>query len=449
MASKIPADNPKTLGVEATGKAANSIGGATRPTSGDNLEQASGESDDDADDHGTKAVATAVDGGAKKKKTKKRKPKKKAPTVQTDPPSVLISKLFPKSYPKGEEVEYVNENRYRTTDEEKRHLDNLNSDFLSDYRQAAEAHRQVRQWAQKSIKPGQTLLDIANSIEDSVRRVVGHDGLAEGDALAAGMGFPTGLNLDAVAAHYSPNAGDKTVLQQSNVMKVDIGIHVNGRIVDSAFTMAFDPTYDNLLAAVKDATNTGVREAGIDVRLGELGGLIQEAMESYECEISGTAYPIKAIRSLCGHTILPYSIHGTKSVPAVRTSDATKMEEGDVFAIETFGSTGTGRVYDHGEVSHYALRRDAPRNPELRLSSARSLLSAIRKNFGTIPFCRRYLDRIGQEKYLLGLNTLVKAGIVEDYPPLVDRKGSYTAQFEHTILLRPTVKEVISRGEDY
>jgi methionyl aminopeptidase len=311
--------------------------------------------------------------------------------------------LFPNdNYPKGEEVEYKNENRYRTTDEEKRHLDNVNSDFLSDYRQAAETHRQVRQWAQKNIKPGQTLTEIANGIEDSVRRLVGHDGLSEGDAIIAGMGFPTGLNLDEITAHYSPNAGNKTVLQQNNVMKVDIGVHVNGRIVDSAFTMAFDPMYDNLLAAVKDATNTGVREAGIDVRLGELGGFIQEAMESYECEINGTTYPIKPIRNLTGHTILPYSIHGTKSVPAVKTNDTTKMEEGDVFAIETFGSTGNGRVYDQGEVSHYALRSDAPK-VDLRLSSAKSLLNTIKRNFSTIPFCRRYLDRLGQEKYLLGV----------------------------------------------
>jgi methionyl aminopeptidase len=296
----------------------------------------------------------------------------------------------------------VDENRYRITDEEKRHLDNINSDFLSDYRQAAETHRQVRQWAQKNIKPGQTLTDIANGIEDSIRRLVGHDGLSEGDAIIAGMGFPTGLNLNEIAAHFSPNAGNKTVLQQSNVMKVDIGVHVNGRIVDSAFTMAFDPMYDSLIAAVRDATNTGVRAAGIDVRLGELGGLIQEAMESYECEINGTTYPIKPIRNITGHTILHYSIHGTKSVPSVKTNDTTKMEEGDVFAIETFGSTGNGRVYDHGEVSHYALRSDTPL-VDLRLSSAKSLLKTIKKNFSTLPFCRRYLDRLGQEKYLLGV----------------------------------------------
>ena len=83
------------------------------------------------------------------------------------------------------------------------------------------------------------------------------------------------------------------------------------------------------------------------------------------------------------------------------------------------------------------------------VTSAKTLLNTINKNFGSLPFCRRYLDRLGQDKYLLGLNELVRSGIVEDYPPLVDVKGSFTAQLEHTILLRPNVKEVVSRGDDY
>jgi len=199
---------------------------------------------------------------------------------------------------------------------------------------------------------------------------------------------------------------------------------------------------------VKDATNTGVREAGIDVRVGDIGAAIQEAMESYEVEIGGTVFPVKAIRNLNGHDIKPFSIHGTKSVPIVKSTDQTKMEEGETFAIETFGSTGKGHVRDDMETSHYAKKADAP-NVALRLTSAKTLLSVINKNFGTLPFCRRYLDRLGQDKYLLGLNNLVASGIIEDYPPLVDIKGSYTAQFEHTILLRPNVKEVISRGDDY
>lgn len=356
------------------------------------------DSEDDAED------ATPAAGAAKKKKKRKPKKKKKNPTSQTEPPRVLVSQLFPnKNFPKGEEVEYKDENNYRTTNEEKRHLDNLNSEFLADYREAAEIHRQVRQYAQKVIKPGQSLTEIAETIEDSVRALTGHAGLEEGDALKAGMGFPCGLSLNHCAAHYTPNAGNKMVLQQNDVMKVDFGVHVNGKIVDSAFTMAFEHKYDPLLAAVRAATNAGIREAGIDARVGEIGGVIQEVMESYEVEIDGTTYPVKSIRNLTGHTILPYSIHGTKAVPIVKSNDQTKMEEGDVFAIETFGSTGNGYVRDDGEVSHYAKVGDVS-HVDLRLSSAKSLLNVINKNFGTLPFCRRYLDRLGQEKYLLGVS---------------------------------------------
>lgn len=298
MAAQAPTDGLAKLSVKeeaANGKAAtaSAANGAT------NGGAAADHEDDDSEDEAENNAPEAAGTGAAKKK-KKRKPKKKkkagAATQQSDPPRVLISQLFPNdSYPKGEEVEYVDENRYRTTSEEKRHLDNLNPQFLVDYRHGAETHRQVRQWAQKNIKPGQTLTEIANGIEDSVRALVGHDGLSEGDALVAGMGFPTGLNLNHIAAHYSPNAGNKMVLAQDDVMKVDIGVHVNGRIVDSAFTMAFNPKYQNLLDAVKAATNTGVKEAGIDARLGEIGEAIQETMESYEIELNGETFRIDLI----------------------------------------------------------------------------------------------------------------------------------------------------------
>lgn len=180
--------------------------------------------------------------------------------MQSSPPRVLLSNLFPgNQYPEGEIVEYRNENSFRTTNEEKRHLDRMNNDFLTDYRHGAEVHRQVRQWAQKTIKPGQTLTEIAEGIEDGVRALTGHQGLEEGDNLKGGMGFPTGLSLNHCAAHYTPNAGNKIVLQKEDVMKVDFGVHINGWIVDSAWTMTFDPVYDNLLAAVRDGTNTGVK----------------------------------------------------------------------------------------------------------------------------------------------------------------------------------------------
>ena len=330
-----------------TAKAA--ANGASREQNGDADHD---DSDDDDNEIVNGGGATAADGEVKKKKKKKPKKKKKAagaggPKQQTSPPRVKVSEIYTNGqYPAGEEVEYKNDNAYRTTNEEKRHLDRMNSDFVNEYRQAAVVHRQVRSWAQKNIKPGQTLTEIAEGIEDGTRYLTGHLGLEEGDNILGGVGFPTGLSRNNCAAHYTPNAGNKMVLDKDDVMKVDFGVHVNGRIVDSAFTMAFNPMYDNLLAAVKDATNTGIREAGIDVRVCDIGAAIQEAMESYEVEINGETYPVKSIRNLTGHNIGRWQIHGGKSVPIVKGGDQTKMEEGEVFAIETFGSTGKGYVHD-------------------------------------------------------------------------------------------------------
>lgn len=118
-----------------------------------------------------------------------------------------------------------------------------------------------------------------------------------------------------------------------DVCKIDFGTHIKGRIIDCAFTVAFNPTYDKLLEAVKDATNTGLREAGIDARLGEIGGKIQETMESYEVEIKGKVYPVKVVRNLNGHSIDPYKIHAGKTVPCVKTNTNEKMEEGEQYAI--------------------------------------------------------------------------------------------------------------------
>ena len=69
-------------------------------------------------------------------------------------------------------------------------------------------------------------------------------------------------------------------------------------------------------------------------------------MESYEVEVNGKTYPVKPVRNLSGHNIKQYQIHGGKSIPFVKTKDQTKMEEGEIFACETFGSTGRGSIID-------------------------------------------------------------------------------------------------------
>lgn len=384
---------------------------------------------------------------AAKKKRNRKKNAKSGPPKQTDPPTIAIKDLYPEgNYPVGQLMEHpgVDENTaiYRTTNAEKKALDAANIEWYNDFRLAAEAHRQTRQYMQSYIKPGMTMIEICERLEETSRKLIGEHGLD------AGLAFPTGCSLNHCAAHYTPNAGDTTVLQYDDVCKIDFGTHINGHIIDCAFTLTFDPKYDELLKAVKDATNTGIKTAGIDVRLCDVGKAIQEVMESYELEINGKTYPIKSIRNLNGHSIGSYRIHAGKTVPIVKGGEETKMEENEVFAIETFGSTGRGFVNDDMETSHY-MKNYNDSHSLLRLAGSKKLLNVINQNFGTLAFCRRWLDRLGQSRYLLSLKDLCDKGVIDPYPPLCDVKGCYTAQYEHTIILRPTYKEVVSRGEDY
>jgi len=364
---------------------------------------------------------------------------------QTEPPTIPIAELFEAGkMPIGEIQEHPGEhNAFRTTSEEKRAQDNISFEEYDNIRQAAECHRQVRRYAQSFIEPGIKLSEMCERLEEKNRELVQEAGLGRG------IGFPTGCSLNHVAAHYTPNPGDDTVLSYGDVMKVDFGTQINGRIIDCAWTVYFDPQYENLVKAVQDATDTGIRCAGIDVPLNEIGEQIQETMESYEVEIDGTTYPVKAISNLNGHSIGPYQIHAGKSVPIVAGGDSTRMEEGEMYAIETFGSTGRGFVHEDLECSHYMKNFDAPHVP-LRSARSKKLLAHINKTFDTLAFCRRWLERPDggsptvnggkQEKYLGALKNLCDAGIVTPYPPLCDQRGCYTAQYEHTILLRPTCK---------
>ena len=217
---------------------------------------------------------------------------------QTEPPSIPVCNLFRSEdgttnthlppFPIGEIQQHpLDSNVHRISSEELRQQERLQSDLYAKLRHASEVHRQVRHSAQSFIKPGIKLIDMCERLEETNRLLVHEHGLERG------IGFPTGCSLNHVAAHYTPNVGDDTVLGYDDVMKVDFGTQIDGRIIDCAWTVSFNPKYDPLVEAVKEATKAGIKAAGIDVRLCDVGESVQEVMESYEVELDGKTYPVQ------------------------------------------------------------------------------------------------------------------------------------------------------------
>lgn len=334
-------------------------------------------------------------------------------------------------------------------------MERLSEDDYKDFRKAAMVHKQVRKYSQSQLKPGVNLFDFCQDLEDRVRILIEEQGPDQG------MGFPCGVSINNVAAHFTPNPGDDPVIvKEGDVIKVDFGTQCHGNIIDCAYTVAFQEKFDPLLEAVKETTNLGLKMAGIDARLDEIGAAIEECMLSHEITLDGQTHQILPVANLSGHNMNKWMVHSGKSVPLVKGGEKIRMEEGEIFAIETFGSTGRGEVTDlEGQTSHYMVAEDGYAN--LRLESARKLLNHLKKTFKTLAFCPRFIDRPdGGSKFLWGengrqknyrgaLKSLCDNGVVVPYPPLADIKGSYVAQWEHTVLLRPTCKEVVSRGDDY
>lgn len=318
------------------------------------------------------------------------------------------------------------------------------SDLIAQARRAAEAHRRSRYAVQQILKPGVKLSEIIDTIERTTRL------LLKGER-NDGIGFPTGVSLNDCAAHFTLNPGDSDiVVTENDVLKIDFGTHVNGRIMDSAFTVAFDPKYENLLLASREATEAGIKAMGVDVRVCDIGQVISEVMGSYEVTIDGKTIPVRPVENLNGHSIEQYNIHAGITIPNVRNNDHTRIVGNSFYAIETFATTGKGYVRNGPNCSHYIYTPDSGK--PVRNENNKKVLDAVKLNIGSLPFCPRYVDRFVTTKSgssLGAVRTLSLLKNFEAYPPLYDSSGSYVAQFEHTIYLTEFGKEILTRGDDY
>lgn len=291
---------------------------------------------------------------------------------------------------------------------------------LETYRRAGKLVAEVREQARPLVKPGVTLLEIAEAVEDLITQK------------GAKPAFPCNVSVNEIAAHYSPPADDDTTIKDGDMIKVDVGVHVDGYIGDTAFTIATGEKQE-LVQTVELALEAEIAaiKPGIDV--GGLGRIVEE---------TAAAAGFKPIRNLTGHSLSRWNLHAGLTVPNVEGETGQRLSVGDVVALEPFVTDGAGYVEDQQKVYILRYLYDRP----VRLRMARELLRDVKRAYDGLPFAERWLaKKMSKLRLELILRELVGVGALLPYHVLAERAGGKVAQAEHTVIVTEDGCEVTTR----
>ena len=294
----------------------------------------------------------------------------------------------------------------------------MDAEILEKYRRAGRILAEVLAEAKPKIETGACLLDVANYVEEAIRRR---------GALPA---FPCNISLDRNAAHYTPAPHDASRFAE-NMVKLDVGVHVDGYIADAAITVDLSG-HDKLVEASRAALDAALEIIRPGVSTAEIGKVIEEA-------INGYGY--KPVSNLTGHGLSRYLAHDEPAVPNKAMEKGVILKEGDVIAIEPFATDGSGRISEGPVNEIYGLSAPRP----VRLAAARALLKEIQESYRTLPFARRWLKGDRTE---FALMQLLRSGALHRYPVLWEVEGALVSQAEHTVIILENECEVITRPEN-
>jgi len=295
---------------------------------------------------------------------------------------------------------------------------------------AGEIAIEVKKYAKSFIKKDMLLLEIADKIESKIIELGGKPA------------FPTNTSINEVAAHYTPSHDDET--KAHGLLKIDLGVHVDGWIADTAFSLDLENNEENkkLIIASQEALNNAIEliknsfvksgadnknllrgGGGVDGGLttNQIGKTIQETIESKG---------FSPIINLSGHEMKQHDLHAGLNIPNIDDKKEITLNKG-LYAIEPFATNGSGKVYD-GKPSGIYMVTDSK---NVRSPIAREVLEFILDEYQTLPFCSRWLVKKFGARALFGLKQLEENGNLHHFPQLIETGKGKVAQAENTILI--------------
>lgn len=296
----------------------------------------------------------------------------------------------------------------------------LREEEIQTYRKVGKLVSEIRERARSKVKPGVTLLSIAEYVEDLIRD------------MGAKPAFPCNVSLNQIAAHYTPPASDETRIEEGDLVKIDIGAQIDGYIADTATTVATGKNIE-MVETIEHILEEAIKVVRPGIGVGEIGEVVEK---------TARASGFKPIQNLTGHSLARWALHAGISIPNIKEEPGEKIKAGDVLALEPFITDGAGVVEDQPQAYIFSCLGDRP----VRTRMARKLLMDIRRLYGTLPFAERWLaKRVSRIRLELSLRDLISSGAIHPYHVLKERENGKVAQAEHTVIVTEDGCEVTTR----
>lgn len=285
----------------------------------------------------------------------------------------------------------------------------LSPDILESYKKAGHVAGTIRNEVLGFVKPGISLAEIGDFVEQRIYKYGGKPA------------FPVNISINDIAAHYTPSIGEQKVVKDGDLMKIDIGVHVDGYIGDLAAT--YCSVSNDLIKAAQKCLDESLKILKPGVTVAQIGEVVQSTAESLG---------VGVIANLTGHAVDKFMFHLPPSIPNIRNDDEHEFKEGDVIAIEPFVVPSMGMVREAETCEIYRYLQDRP----VRMSEARRILEIARTEYNELPFAKRWLTKhFSPLKVSMAIKQLETAGALERHPVLREASGKPVAQAEDTIII--------------
>ena len=295
---------------------------------------------------------------------------------------------------------------------------------MEEYEKSGKIVSKIRDNSVKMIKDGLAIIELVEYVENETKKA------------GAGVAFPCNVSINEITAHYTSSANDTNIIKTGDLVKLDLGVEIDGYIADSAITVMApgddleekfsEETIEKnqkLIEASDAALETAINTVRAGVELGQIGKAVEETVNTFG---------FRPIANLTGHSLDQWDLHSGISVPSIDDGSTVKLKEGDVIAIEPFVTDGVGWVTDTTNVNIYKFLTYKP----FRMQYTKKLLNEIKSNYPKLPFSSRMLsEKFNVNRLNSSLKQLSDAMTIYPYPALKEKSNAWVSQKEHTVIV--------------